>query len=145
MNRRTFLTAISAAPILPAQDWPQWRGPNRDGAAPSSSATLTWPEKLKPVWKVTVGEGHSSPVVAGGRVYQFARRANDEVAAAFDLATGKKLWEHAEPAPYEMNPAANGHGKGPKATPVIAGGKLYTFGIAGALSCLDAALSLIHI
>ena len=51
-----------------AQDWPQWRGPNRDGIAVSFSEPKAWPEKLKLKWKVNVGEGHSSPVVAGGKI-----------------------------------------------------------------------------
>ena len=121
-----------------AQDWPGWRGPGRDGVV---TATLpkAWPEQLKQVWKVTVGEGHSSPVVVGGRVYQFARQQDNEVVAAFDLATGKPLWQDSYAAPYEMNSAARRHGKGPKSTPLVSGGRLYTFGIHGILSSYDAA------
>jgi outer membrane protein assembly factor BamB len=61
------------------------------------------------------------------------------VASAVDLATGKVLWTQSYPAPYQMNSAAVGHGPGPKSTPVIAGGKLYTFGISGILTAFDAA------
>lgn len=127
--------AIGTARLL-AQDWPQWRGPNRDGAITGSAGA--WPERLRTAWKANVGEGHSSPVTSGGRVYQFARLGEREVAAAFDVASGKKLWEYGYAAPYEMNPAATGHGKGPKSTPLLAGGRLYTFGMTGALACLDA-------
>jgi outer membrane protein assembly factor BamB len=114
-----------------AIDFPQWRGPNRDGAI-TISAPAQWPEKLKQVWKITVGEGHSSPVVVGNRVFR-------EVIAAYDLATGKKLWEHSYAAPYQMNSAAYSHGKGPKATPAVAEGKICAIGITGTLTCLDAA------
>ena len=132
---------IASAPLAAAAvDWTQWRGPQRDGSIPSSSSAVhNWPEKLKRVWEVTVGEGHSSPVIEGTRVFQFARQADREVIAAYDLATGKKLWEYGYAAPYEMNPAARGHGKGPKSTPVVGGGRVCTLGITGTLTCLDAA------
>ncbi len=138
-TRRFFSGALAGATArLFAQDWPQWRGPNRDGSAPGQPAQA-WPEKLKQTWKVTVGEGHSSPVVGAGRVYQFARLGEREVATAWDLAAGRKLWELGYAAPYEVNPAAASHGKGPKSTPLLAGGRLYTFGMSGVLACLDAA------
>jgi outer membrane protein assembly factor BamB len=136
ISRRVFL-ALPLADRLAGQDWPQWRGPNRDGSLPPSGAPQSWPEKLKPVWKVRVGEGHSSPVVSGNRVFQFARVGGDEVVYAFDVASGKKLFEYMYAAPYEMNPAATAHGKGPKSTPTAARGRLYTFGISGVLTCLD--------
>jgi outer membrane protein assembly factor BamB len=121
-----------------AQDWPQWRGPNRDGAAAAAIGPKNWPEKLRQLWTMKVGEGHSSPVVSGTRVFQFARTGNNEVLYGFDLASGKKLFEYAYEAPYEMNPAARAHGKGPKSTPLVSGGRVYAFGMSGVLSCVDA-------
>jgi outer membrane protein assembly factor BamB len=118
-------------------DYPQWRGSNRTGAI-SITAPKAWPDKLTQVWKINVGEGHSSPIVAGNRVFQFARVGEREVLAAYDLASGKKVWEHGYGAPYTMNPAAHAHGKGPKATPVAAGGKVCAIGITGTLTCIDA-------
>jgi outer membrane protein assembly factor BamB len=107
--------------------------------AATTAAAHDWPQRLKPLWKVAVGEGHSSPVVSGVRVYQFARRADgNEVVYAFDFAAGKKLWEHAYAAPYEMNPAATGHGKGPKSTPLVANGRVYTLGMTGVLLAVNA-------
>ena len=109
-----------AAPAAATPEWPQWRGPNRDGAVVGASAPAAWPKELKEQWRVTVGVGHSSPVVSGGRVYQFARRGEEEVLVALDAATGKELWKAAGlAAPYEMDPAARDHGKGPKSTPVV--------------------------
>jgi outer membrane protein assembly factor BamB len=135
-----MIAAAAISGCLAVEDWTQWRGPNRDGIIPASSgAAKPWPEKLKPVWKVIVGEGHSSPIVVGGRVYQFSRQGEREVLAAIDLATGKKLWESGYDAPYQMNSAARGHGKGPKSTPLAAGGKVYTLGISGILTAFDAA------
>jgi outer membrane protein assembly factor BamB len=143
--RETVSKTLAMAAVLTlvdlaaAQDWPQWRGPARDGLAAKGAARAQWPASLKPAWKVSVGEGHASPVVVGNRVYVFARRGEDEALECLDLATGKSLWRQAHPAPYTMNPAASGHGKGPKSTPVVAGGRVFTFGIAGALTAHDAA------
>lgn len=128
-----------AAQLAFAQDWPQWRGPNRDGAVSSFSEPKTWPQQLKPRWRVKVGEGYSSPVVAGGRVFVLTRQEEREVVSSLDLESGRLLWQDTNPAPYRMNPAATRHGKGPKSTPVIQDGRLYTLGISGILSCLDAA------
>ncbi|HXU36709.1 MAG TPA: PQQ-binding-like beta-propeller repeat protein [Blastocatellia bacterium] len=136
---RFCLALLIAAHNSFAQDWPQWRGPNRDGVVSSFAAPKVWPEKLKTVWKVPVGIGHSSPVVVGTRVYIFSRQEESEVATCLDLETGKMLWRDAYPTPYMMNPAALSHAKGPKSTPVFSDNKLYTFGISGILSCYDAA------
>jgi outer membrane protein assembly factor BamB len=97
-----------------AQDWPGWRGPNRDGAVTAFSAPKAWPESLKLKWKMTVGEGHSSPIVSGNRVYIQTRQGEQEVLSAIDLNSGKSLWTDSHPVVYTMNPAALGHGKGPK-------------------------------
>ncbi|MCA1563669.1 MAG: PQQ-like beta-propeller repeat protein [Acidobacteria bacterium] len=130
---------VVAVSSIAGQDWPQWRGPARDGAMPAFVAPKAWPDRLTQAWKVPVGIGHSSPIVSGGRAYLHARDGEREVVSAFDVATGRRLWQHGAEMPYQMNPAAREHGKGPKSTPVISGGRLYTFGIAGTLSCLDAA------
>ena len=131
-SRRSFL----AIPLAFATDWPQWRGPNRDGSIPAEPSKA-WPERLKSVWSVTVGEGHASPVVVGNRVFQFARQGEQETILGLELETGKQLWKQSYNAPYEMNSAATGHGKGPKATPAVSDNRLYTSGINGMLSCWD--------
>jgi hypothetical protein len=69
-----------------SQDRPQWRGPERDGVANGVRVPAKWPKALKEEWKSEVGDGVSSPVVAGGRVYVFARQKDDEVVLCFDLA-----------------------------------------------------------
>jgi outer membrane protein assembly factor BamB len=131
-----FVVALAKQPLA-GQDWPQWRGPNRDGVVSSFSEPKVWPEKLKPIWKISVGTGHSSPVLAGGRIYIHTRQGEREVVSCLNLDTGKLLWQEGYPAPYTMNPAAVSHGKGPKSTPVISNGKLYTMGITGILACFD--------
>ncbi|MGH9904872.1 MAG: PQQ-binding-like beta-propeller repeat protein [Pyrinomonadaceae bacterium] len=121
-----------------ATDWPQWRGPNRDGLVRDVSLPQTWPKELKQEWKVTVGEGHSSPVVANGKIYVFARQGDDEVLFCLDAASGNEIWRSSQPISYEMHRAARAHGKGPKSTPVLSNGNICTLGITGVLSCHDA-------
>jgi outer membrane protein assembly factor BamB len=134
-----FLTVnalILLATTVHAQDWTQWRGPNRDGNAPI--LTAAWPKTLKEEWKLTVGIGHSSPVVANGRIYIFARQGEEEVLLCLEATSGKEIWKSSQPITYQMHPAATGHGKGPKSTPVVSKGNVFTFGISGVLSCHDA-------
>jgi outer membrane protein assembly factor BamB len=119
-------------------DWPQWRGPARDGVVPGFVEPKPWPEKLSRRWKVAVGEGHSSPIVAAGKVFLHSRRGEEEVVAAYDPQTGRELWVARYAAPYTMNPAATRHGKGVKSTPVCVDGRLFTYGITGILSAFDA-------
>jgi hypothetical protein len=128
----TLLFAVSAN----AQDWPQWRGPNRDGNAPAISSA--WPKTLKEEWKVTVGVGHASPVVADGKIFVFARQGDEETLLCLDAVTGKEIWKASQPIAYTMHEAAVGHGKGPKSTPVVSKGTVFTFGISGVLSAHDA-------
>jgi outer membrane protein assembly factor BamB len=132
-----FAVAL-ALPSAAAADWPQWRGPDRDGTAGKLSLPARWPKDLTRKWRVTVGEGHSSPVVAGDRVFLFSREKDDEVVRCLELGSGKEVWKKSYPAPYEMHPAARGHGKGPKSTPAVRDGRLFTFGIGGVLTCWDA-------
>jgi outer membrane protein assembly factor BamB len=131
--------SLTAAAQKPTMDWPQWRGPNRDGSAPSFTPPKVWPENLTQRWKAEVGIGYATPVVVGNRVYTFARRGDDEVVAALDAASGKQIWQAQYPAPYVVVKAAAGHGLGPKATPAFADGRLFTHGISGILSAFDAA------
>jgi outer membrane protein assembly factor BamB len=117
-------------------DWPQWRGPKRDGLL-GAEPPVQWPAALKKKWEVDVGSGHSSPVVAGNRVVIFAREGEQEITRVLDLASGREVWRAAYAAPYTVNPAARAHGPGPKSTPAIANGRVFTFGIGGVLSAFD--------
>ena len=135
----TVLLLLASSPVAQPEDWPQWRGPHRDGVLSPAAAPASWPEHLKAKWKITVGEGHSSPILAGGRIFVFTRQQGKEVASSIDPETGTVLWHQAYAAPYTMNPAAAQHGEGPKSTPVFDNGRLYTFGISGILTCWDAA------
>ena len=95
-----YLVCLIAGWSLWAQDWPQWRGPNRDGVM-RFSEPKAWPAKLISKWKVPVGDGYASPLFAGGRILQFARQGNDEVAMSVDPETGKIFWRQSYAAPYE--------------------------------------------
>jgi outer membrane protein assembly factor BamB len=89
------------------------------------------------VWKLEIGEGHSSPVTQGDRVFIHSRQNDEEVVTCLNLKNGKIIWQKTYAAPYTMNSAALAHGKGPKSTPLVHQGNLYTLGISGVLSCFD--------
>ena len=109
---------------------------NRDGGAPAlSSAVAQSAEEGM--------EGHrwTGVFFAGGRrrqSYVFARQGEEETLLCLDAATGKELWRSSQPISFEMHPAATAHGKGPKSTPVVNNGSVYTLGISGVLSAHDA-------
>ena len=133
----TGFTAVATAQSS-AQDYPQWRGQNRDGAAAGFAEPKSWPESLTLKWKVDIGTGYATPIVIGNRVYTHTRRDENEVMMALDAETGKVIWQTSYPAPYKMNPATSNHGQGPKSTPLFSSGKLYTLGISGIVSAFDA-------
>src|SRR5262245_3214896 len=91
-------TSQSASP-----DWPQWRGPNRDGAIASFTPPKGWPSQLARKWKVDVGIGYASPVLVGNRVYMFSRRGENEVLAALDAGTGAEIWRTGYTASFTVN------------------------------------------
>jgi len=120
-------------------DWPQWRGPNRDGTVTAFTEPRAWPEKLTERWKVEVGTGYATPIIVGNRVYAFSRQQENEVVRALDADSGKIVWETSYPASFKMNPATSRHGPGPKSTPTYANGRLFTLGISGIVTAFDAA------
>jgi outer membrane protein assembly factor BamB len=122
----------------PGPDWPQWRGPNRDGAVASFTAPKVWPEQLTQQWKVEVGLGYATPILIGPRLYMFSRQAENEVMSALDAASGKTIWQTGYPAPFTMQKAASRHGPGPKSTPVFSAGRLYAIGMTGVVTAFDA-------
>ena len=133
-----FMVFTIGVPVAVAQDWPQWRGPNRDGAVQSFDLPSVWPEGLTEQWTVEVGLGYATPVIVGERVYMYTRQDGDEVMLAMDLDTGDVLWRSGYPAPFEMTPAAARHGEGPKSTPTFSDGRLFTLGMSGIVTAWDA-------
>ncbi len=116
-----------------AADWPQWRGPERSGhAATSTPGPRGLPKEFQPKWRVPVGGGHSSPVVAGGKLIFLDEKDGREVAHALDAATGRELWrvEYADSFKDEW-------GAGPRCTPIVDGDRVYVQACNGEFRCLS--------
>lgn len=114
-----------------AADWPQWRGIHRDGV--STETVPIWSEAPKAIWQRPMGEAHSSPVVAGGRVYAMEKAGTDEVVLCLDALTGKEVWKSQYHAPF-----SNVYGNGPRSTPCVTDGIVVTLGARGDLSAFEA-------
>lgn len=128
----------AVAPGAAGQDWPQWRGPNRDGAATSFREPAAWPDALTVRWNVDVGLGYATPLLVGDRIYTYTRQHEDEVMMALDAASGDLVWRTSYPAAFVMSPATRRHGPGPKSTPTFADNRLFTLGMRGAVTAFDA-------
>jgi outer membrane protein assembly factor BamB len=122
-----------------AQDWPQWRGANRDNKVAGFIEPKTWPKELTKQWSVAVGQGDSSPVLVGDKLYVFGRVGAEEVLACLDAANGKELWKSGYKAQEVPTKPAGGIHAGPRSTPTVADGKVCSFGARGMLRCVDAA------
>ncbi len=123
--------------VAAAQDWPQWRGPNRDAKATGFKAPKTWPKELTQKWKVAVGDGVATPALVGDKLYVFTRQDNNEVIRCLNATDGKEVWQNK----YETVAVAGAARSfpGPRSSPTVADGKVVTLGVGGVLSCLDAA------
>ena len=130
------LVALCAACAL-AEDWPQWRGPNRDGKVGGFAAPAKWPTELTQKWKTTVGKGIATPALVGDKLYVFARQGEDEVTMCLKAADGKEVWRD-KYAAQAVTGAASRH-PGPRSSPAVANGKIVTLGVGGVVSCLDTA------
>ena len=139
MNLTLALALVVSASGGQAQEWPGWRGPERNGIAPVAQAPATWPEAFARAWRVEIGEGYSSPVVSAGRVFVHSRRGDLEIVTALDLASGARLWRHDYPARFLQNTIVPSALPGPFATPAVDGGRVFTLGAGGILSTWDAA------
>jgi outer membrane protein assembly factor BamB len=122
MTSQLAFVAVSAVLIAStalAQDYPQWRGPGRDGSASAFVEPNSWPKTLTRRWKVDVGEGYATPIVVAETVFVFTRRDGNEVMTALDARTGAQRWQSTYPASFTPTKAAAAHGAGPKATPLF--------------------------
>jgi outer membrane protein assembly factor BamB len=119
-----------------AQDWPQWRGPNRDAKATGFHVPATWPKTLSKKWQVKVGDGVATPALVGNKLYVFTRQKENEILRCLDAITGDELW-HQEYASAAAQGAAGGF-PGPRSSPTVAQGKIVTLGVRGMLTCRDA-------
>jgi len=128
---------LISATCISAQDWPQWRGANRDGKITGFAVPEKLPVEPTQKWKVTVGAGDSTPALVDGKLYVFARQGEDEVTLCLNADDGEELWRDQYTAQAVTGPAAR-H-PGPRSSPAVADGKVVTLGVGGTLSCLDAA------
>ncbi|OUX51901.1 MAG: serine/threonine protein kinase [Rhodopirellula sp. TMED283] len=114
-------------------EWTGWLGPQRNGWVDGFQPPQTWPNDLQQRWRVEVGSGYGSPLIANGRVYQHARQGEQEVTWCINLSNGKILWQQSDPTPFQMGGGGERHGKGPKSCPVMADDRLFTMSITGTL------------
>ncbi|QDU64138.1 outer membrane biogenesis protein BamB [Planctomycetes bacterium Pan216] len=151
MRRLPFVLFVLALPLTAsADDWPQWRGPERDGVWRETGIVKKLPAKLEPMWSTPIGLGYAGPAVVGDKVYvtdrQLAKDAanpenpfdktpvpGNERVLCLDGKTGEFLWKHEYPCRYRIS-----YPSGPRATPTIDGGKVYSLGAMGNFFCLDA-------
>jgi outer membrane protein assembly factor BamB len=126
-----------SASLAWAQDWPQWRGANRDAKASGFVAPATWPPQLTEKWKVAVGDGVATPAVVGDKVYVFTRQEGNEVLRCLEADTGKEVWQDKYETEGVGGPASQF--SGPRSSPAVAEGKVVAQGVQGVLSCYDAA------
>ena len=160
MDRRTFLAMTLVAPAVgqaaqrtqkpapkpsprppaaassPAVPWTQWGGPHRNFQTEATGLKDTWPATgPRVMWKRSLGEGYSAPAVENGVLYTMYGKPREEVVVAANAETGSTLWEHAAPMTFQSD--APEMGNGPYSTPLIAGDRVFTTGVAGRLQCLD--------
>lgn len=136
---RALLLLMCVASVSLAQsnaNWPQWRGPNRDGLSKETGLLKQWPTDGPPLaWKASgAGRGYSSFSIANGKLFTMGLRRDKEFVIAFDVATGKEAWATAHPS----GAFENDRGDGPRGTPTVEGDRVYALGGNGDLSVLDA-------
>jgi outer membrane protein assembly factor BamB len=130
---------VAVVLLLPAAalcaGWPQFLGPTRDGVYPGDDLAAAFPDGGPAVvWERNVGAGFSNPVVANGRLILFHRVGGKEVVEALEAETGKPVWKFEYDTSYRDD---FGFDEGPRASPVVSGGQVYTFGAEGMLHCLQ--------
>ncbi len=141
-NRKCFiifcagLLALSSITSISAQDWPQWRGADRDGKVTGFTVPENWPPELSMQWQESVGAGDATPVLVEDRLYLFTRQGDQEVILCLNAESGAEQWRNEYTAPAVTG--AGARHPGPRSTPAVSDGKIVTIGVSGILSCLDA-------
>ena len=132
--RAVLLISLVFGANASAADWPQWRGPNRDGKSPETGLLASWPKGgPRLVWKAQgLGEGYSTFAVVGSRLYTQGQQGGQQFVLAIDVNTGKQLWKTQSGRAF-----GNDKGNGPRGAPTIDGNRLYALASDGMLLCLD--------
>jgi outer membrane protein assembly factor BamB len=136
--RFVFVIIVTSSSSVTSAQWPQWGGPNRDFKLADKGLAASWPEEgPKRLWTRDLGDGYCCILEDRGVLYTMYRHGDEDVVVALDAKTGKTNWEYAYAAStYKENKLD--FGKGPNATPLLSGGRLYTIGFTAKMHCLDA-------
>jgi outer membrane protein assembly factor BamB len=130
-----IIALLNARSEVATADWPQFLGPTRNGVYPGGDLDENRSGKPPPVlWQKPVGHGFSGPVVADHKLILFQRSGDQESVDCLDAGTGSPIWSSAYPTGYQDE---FGFDDGPRATPSISGGRVYTFGAEGMVHCFD--------
>jgi outer membrane protein assembly factor BamB len=123
-----------AVVTIAADDWPQYRGPDREGVVPEAQIRTDWDRQPpRTVWRQPIGLGWSSFAVVGDRLYTQEQRGGEEAVVCYDAATGAQIWIHTDRARFSETLG----GDGPRATPTVTNDAVYALGATGLLNCLD--------
>ncbi len=129
-----LIVFVACSAIAAEMEWPGYRGINRDGISQETGLIKTWTaEGPKTEWRVNIGDGYSGIAISGGRIYTMFAQGEDEFVVCLDSATGKELWRFRSDSNF-----VNDQGNGPRSTPTIDDGMVYTFGANGTLYALSA-------
>lgn len=133
-NTSLWSLAVFASAVARADDWPQWRGPDRNGISRESGWLKGWPEATTPkvAWRASVGKGHSAVSVANGRAFTMGWDGEQDTVFCFDAANGRVIWKQLYPCKSILQ------WPGPRATPTVHDGFVYTLGQHGQLRCWNA-------
>ena len=119
-----------------AQNSSGWRGSNGDGTVDGFKAPAKWPDQLKKVWQLNVGESDATPILVKGKIYLHSKTDTTETVRCIDPVNGTEIWRTVlNPAPVITGPAS-GH-PGPRSTASLVNDKLFTLGASGILTCID--------
>ena len=141
MNRLHSILLLAALILpptganVPAADWPQFLGPERNGTSPESGLLDRFPTNGVPVaWKQKIGTGYSAPSVRGNLLVIHHRIGNEEIIEALATDSGKSVWRYPYPTRFQD---PYGYNNGPRCSPLLTEDRCYTFGAEGKLICVE--------